>query len=59
MSLLNKKYKSLKERKKVEEIKELYHKKPKDKCPNCNKKSLFYTNKTGEMFCIRCNERIK
>lgn len=39
-----------------EEIKKMYGKKPKEKCPLCKQKSLFYTNNKGEVYCMRCNE---
>ena len=42
-----------KEKLKLKELRKTYNKKPKQKCPKCGKKSLFYTNKDGETYCIR------
>lgn len=39
-------------------IRNLYHKKPKSKCPKCKRKSLFITNNKGEIFCIRCDQLV-
>lgn len=47
------------EKKELEEIKKTYGKKPKEKCPKCGKKSLFMKNSSGELFCIRCDKKIK
>nr|DAW34342.1 MAG TPA: TFIIB zinc-binding [Caudoviricetes sp.] len=44
-----------KEKAEQENIKKVYGKKPKGICPKCKKHSLFYTNKDGKMFCIRCD----
>lgn len=48
-----------KEKKELENIKKVYGKKPKEICPKCKKHSLFYTNKDGDMFCVRCDEIVK
>lgn len=48
-----------KEKKELQKMRELYNKKPKQKCPKCNKNSLFYTNKDGETFCLRCDNVVK
>ena len=40
-------------------IKNKYGKKPKGICPICKKNSIFMTNKEKEVYCIRCNERVK
>lgn len=47
-----------KEKLKLKELRKTYNKKPKQKCPKCGKKNLFYTNKDGETYCIRCNKII-
>ena len=46
------------EKEKVKDIHRTYEKKPKQKCPNCHKRSLFFTNADGEIFCLRCEEKI-
>lgn len=46
------------EKQELLKIKNTYGKKPKEKCPKCNKKSLFITNKNGEVFCIRCDKMV-
>lgn len=53
---LRRKLKRKAERDEIKSIHETYNKKPKEICPNCHKKSLFMTNKEGEVFCIRCNK---
>ena len=40
----------------LKELRKTYNKKPKQKCPKCGKKSLFYTNKDGETYCLRCDK---
>ena len=55
----DRKYKRLKEKKEQENIKKTYGKKPKGICPACNKHSLFMTNNKGEIFCIRCDNKVK
>lgn len=47
------------EREELKSIHETYNKKPKDVCPQCHKKSLFMSNDKGELFCIRCDKRVK
>ena len=47
------------EKKEIENIRKVYGKKPKDKCPKCHKKSLFMTNEKKETFCIRCDKIVK
>lgn len=47
------------EREELKLIHDTYNKKPKEICPKCHKKSLFMTNDKGEVFCIRCDERVK
>ena len=37
------------EKEKVKDIHRTYEKNPKQKCPNCHKKSLFFTNTDGEI----------
>lgn len=46
------------ERKEIKNIQNIFKKKPKDKCPKCNMKSLFYTNEKKETYCVRCEERV-
>lgn len=46
-------------KKEENEFRSVYNKKPKEKCPKCKRKSLFYKNKDDELYCIRCNEKIK
>lgn len=59
MSNALRKIKRNEEKEKMKEIKSTYGKKPKGICPNCKKHSLFMTNKENEVFCIRCDKRIK
>lgn len=47
------------EKKEQLNIKNTYGKKPKGICPRCHKHSIFMTNKENEVYCIRCNNRIK
>lgn len=47
------------EKKQLENIRNLYSKKPTNICPKCKRKSLFITNKKGELYCVRCDKRIK
>lgn len=47
-----------KEKQEIENIKRTYGKKAKVKCPKCNKKTLFYTNKEKEIYCMRCEEKV-
>lgn len=56
---LVRKVKREQEKEKLANIRKTYGKKPKDKCPKCGKKSLFMKNSKGEIFCIRCDNRIK
>lgn len=46
------------EKKELGNIHKMYHKKPKDICPKCKKKSLFMANNKGEIFCIRCDQLV-
>lgn len=46
------------EKTKQKELKALYGKRPKQTCPRCKKQSLFFTNKDGETFCVRCDSKI-
>lgn len=59
MSSLKRKFERIKEKEEQNNIKNTYGKKPKGICPNCKKHSLFMTNKDKEVYCIRCNERVK
>ena len=43
------------EKKKLNEIRYTYGKKPKGICPKCKKHSLFMTNSKNEVHGIRCN----
>lgn len=56
---LVRKLKRNKEKAKLEEIRNTYGKKPKDKCPKCKKATLFMKTNNGEIYCIRCDERVK
>lgn len=58
MTKLDRKIIVEKEKKKLKNIQKTYGKKPKIKCPKCNKKSLFITNNKGEIFCIRCDKKV-
>lgn len=58
MNVLQKSMKRAQEAKEVAQIKAIYKRSPKEKCPLCNKKSLFYTNKDGSVFCVRCDSRV-
>ena len=48
-----------KEKEELENIRKLYHKKPKQKCPKCKKRTLFFTNDKKEVYCIRCENMIQ
>lgn len=48
-----------KEKQELENIRKIYGKKPKEKCPKCNKKTLFFKNNKGEIFCIRCDKIVR
>lgn len=48
-----------KEKEELEFLRKTYGKKPKEFCPQCNKKSLFMQNDKGEIYCIRCNKIVK
>lgn len=41
------------------EIKTIYGKKSKRRCPACHRFSLFLKNKEGKIECIRCREIIE
>lgn len=58
MSNMLRKFKRNEIKKENENIKKTYGKKPKQICPKCKRKTLFYTNKKGETFCIRCDEQL-
>lgn len=59
MSSIGRKMEVEAEKSKLKEIHRTYGKKPKDLCPKCHKRSLFFTNNKGEVFCIRCDQRVK
>nr|DAL31298.1 MAG TPA_asm: TFIIB-TERMINAL DOMAIN, TFIIB, TRANSCRIPTION INITIATION [Caudoviricetes sp.] len=59
MSSFLRKIKRKEEKKEQDNIKNLYHKKPKETCPRCKKKSIFYKNKDGEYYCLRCDSHVK
>ena len=59
MSGLSRKIKRQKESDEIENIRKVYKKKPKIKCPICGKRSLFMTNDKKEVYCIRCDNKIK
>lgn len=48
-----------KENEELEFLRKTYGKKPKERCPQCNRKSLFMLNDKGEIYCIRCNKIVK
>ena len=48
-----------KEKQELENIRKTYGKKPKEKCPKCNKKTLFFKNDKCEIFCIRCDKIVR
>jgi len=48
-----------KEKQELENIRKTYGKKPKEKCPKCNKKTLFFKNNKGEIYCIRCDKIVR
>ena len=58
MGSLARKFERAKDKEKQQEIKVMYGKKPKVKCPKCNKKTLFFTNNEGNVYCIRCDNLI-
>lgn len=47
------------EKEELNNLRKMYGKKPKIKCPKCNKKTLFFKNKDGEVFCIRCDKIVR
>lgn len=53
------KLKRNKEKAKLIEIRNTYGKKPKGKCPKCKKTTLFMNANNGEIYCIRCDGRVK
>lgn len=55
---LERQIKRNKEKKELKNIQKTYGKKPKNKCPRCGKRSLFYISKDGEVYCLRCENRI-
>lgn len=59
MSNMLRKFKRKEEKDKQINIRNTYGKKPKEICPRCKRKTLFMTNKDGEVYCIRCDNRVK
>ena len=59
MSNMLRKFKRKEEKDKQINIRNTYGKKPKEICPRCKRKTLFMTNKDGEVYCIRCDSRVK
>ena len=59
MSNMLRKFKRKEEKNKQINIRNTYGKKPKEICPRCKRKTLFMTNKDGEVYCIRCDNRVK
>ena len=59
MSNMLRRYKQNEEKKEQYKIRKTYNKKPKEFCPVCKRKSLFMSNKDGEVYCIRCDQRVK
>ena len=59
MSNMLRKFKRKEEKDKQINIRNTYGKKPKGLCPTCRRKTLFMTNKDGEVYCIRCDNRVK
>lgn len=59
MSNMLRKFKRKEEKDKQINIRNTYGKKPKEICPKCKRKTLFMTNKDGEVYCIRCDNRVK
>jgi hypothetical protein len=55
---LDRKVRRRKEKEEIINIKKVYGKKPKEMCPKCHKKSIFYSNNKKEVFCIRCDKRV-
>lgn len=47
------------EKEELNNLRKMYGKKPKTKCPKCNKKTLFFKNKDGEVFCVRCDKIVR
>lgn len=56
---LKRKLKKELEKQELENIRKTYGKKPKEKCPKCGKKSLFFKNTKGEVYCIRCDKIVR
>lgn len=47
-----------KEKEEVKKLHKEYKKKPTEKCPRCGKLSIFYKCKDGEIYCLRCENRV-
>lgn len=58
MSSLIRKFSRQEEKDKQINLHKTYGKKPKGFCPKCKKKSLFFTNKEGNVYCVRCNQLV-
>lgn len=58
MGSLARKFERLKEKDKLQDIKTMYGKKPKQKCSKCHQKTLFFTNNEGNIYCVRCDKQI-
>lgn len=56
---INRKIKRNQEKNYLKVVKSTYGTKPKEKCPKCNKKSLFMKDKQGNLYCVRCNNIVK
>ena len=59
MSSMLRNFKRNQEKKDIEELKTTYGKKPKQRCPRCKQKTIFMKNKDNEVYCVKCDSRIK
>lgn len=59
MSNMLRKIKRSQDKKEQINLRNTYGKKPKQICPRCHLHSLFLQNKDSEVYCVRCNNRIK
>lgn len=47
-----------KEKIEIKNIKNTFGIKPKEKCPKCKLKTIFYTNDQEDVYCVRCEQKI-
>ncbi len=47
------------EKEELKRLRNLYGQKLIEKCPVCKRKTLFMKNKNKELYCVRCDKRVK